>query len=78
MPKKNWIVTTTADRQIREIAGDLEKAGFTVGAVNDEIQSITGSAEEATVTKLRGIAGVADVSPDAPIDIGPPGSSDTW
>lgn len=79
MPQnKNWIVTTSADRPIREIAEDLKKAGFTVSNVNDEIQSISGSAADTVARKLRSIAGVVDVSADAPIDVGRPGSPDTW
>jgi hypothetical protein len=76
--KKSWIVTTSSDRPIADIAKDLRAAGFSVGNVNEEIQSITGSAGEKTVEKLRRIAGVVDVSPDEPISIGPPGSPDTW
>ena len=75
---KSWIVTTSADRPIKDIARDLRAAGFSVERVNDEIQSITGAAGDESVEKLRKIAGVVDVSPDAPIDIGPPGSRDTW
>lgn len=75
---KNWIVTTSPDRPIKTIAKDLEKAGFSVGKVNGEIQSISGAAGEDVVKKLRSISGVVDVSADEPIDIGPPDSSDTW
>jgi hypothetical protein len=75
---KNWIVTTSSDRPIRDIAKDLTEAGFSVGNVNDEIQSITGAAGDETVEKLRSISGVVDVSPDTPIDIGPPDSPETW
>jgi predicted CoA-binding protein len=78
MPNKTWIITTSADRPIKDVAKDLEDAGFSVGNVNDEIQSITGAASEAALDKLRSISGVVDVSPDEPIDVGPPGSPDTW
>lgn len=70
--EKEWIVTTSSDRPIREIAKDLERAGFSISAVNDEIQSIAGRASQENVGKLRSIRGVIDVSPDEPIDIGPP------
>jgi hypothetical protein len=73
-----WIVTTSSERPIKDIAKDLTEAGFTVANVNDEIQSITGAARGASVEKLRKVSGVVDVSPDEPIDIGPPGSPDTW
>jgi hypothetical protein len=75
---KSWIVTTSPDRSIQDIAKDLKDAGFTVDAVNDEIQSITGSAADETAGKARSVKGVVDVSPDEPIDIGPPGSPDSW
>jgi predicted CoA-binding protein len=75
---RNWVVTTSADRPIKEIARDLEDAGFSVGQVNDEIQSITGAAGDESVKKLRKISGVVDVSPDTAIDIGPPDSPKTW
>ena len=75
---KGWVVTTSADRPINDIANDLKQAGFTVGSVLEEIGSITGAAAAETVNKLRSIPGVVDVSPDAPIDIGPPDSPVTW
>ena len=75
---KNWVVTASADRPIKDIAKDLEDAGFSVGNVNDEIRSITGAAGDKSVEKLRKISGVIDVSPDTPIDIGPPDSPKTW
>ena len=76
--QKGWIVTTSSDRPIKDIESDLRKAGFSVGHVLAEIGSITGAAADETVTKLRSIPGVIDVSPDAPIDIGPPDSGETW
>jgi hypothetical protein len=75
---KGWIITTSSDRKIADIASDLKKAGFAVDHVLEEVGSITGNAAEETVTKLRSIPGVVDVSPDTPIDIGPPDSGNTW
>jgi hypothetical protein len=76
--KKTWIITTSEDRSIREIVTELRKAGFAVGEVHDQIHSISGDADESVARKVRSIRGVVDVSPDRPIDIGPPGSSDSW
>ncbi len=76
--RRNWVVTISTDRPIKDIAKDLENAGFSVGNVNNEIQSITGAAAHESVKKLRKISGVIDVSPDTPIDIGPPDSPKTW
>ena len=75
---KVWIVTTSSDRPMTEITKDLKEAGFSIGTVLEEIGSITGEAGDETASKLRSIAGVVDVSPDVPIDIGPPGSPKTW
>jgi hypothetical protein len=76
--QKSWIVTTSAERPIHEITDDLKEAGFDVGQVLEEVNSITGAASDTAVAKLRSIKGVVDVSPDTPIDIGPPGSPETW
>jgi hypothetical protein len=75
---KKWIITTNSDRSIHEIAKDLADAGLTGSQVLEEVGSITGSAGDKTVTKLRKVRGVVDVSPDFPVDVGPPDSSDTW
>lgn len=79
MPQsKRWIVTTGGGRSTKEVAKDLKEKGFSVDQVLDEIGAITGAADESVVSKLRAIKGVTDVSPDAPIDIGPPDSPTTW
>jgi len=75
---KGWIVTTSSDRPIQDIESDLRKAGFSVDHVLAEVGSITGAAADDTVTKLRSIPGVVDVSPDSPIDVGPPDSGENW
>lgn len=70
--KKGWVITTSEDRPIAEIADELSLAGFSVGEVLGEIGSITGSADPGAVGNLRKIRGVLDISPDTGIDIGPP------
>jgi hypothetical protein len=75
---RGWVVTASADRSLADIKRDLEAAGFSVHQVHEEIGSITGAATDDTAHKLRSIAGVVDVSPDTPIDIGPPDSRNTW
>ncbi len=75
---KTWIITTGGDRPMRDIAKDLAVAGLKRGRVLKEVGSITGSAEDKAVAKLRKVRGVIDVSPDAPIDVGPPDSPNTW
>ena len=76
--KKTWIITTGSDRPIHEIAKDLADAGLKEIQVLQEIGSITGSAEDEDVGKLRKVRGVKDISPDISIDIGPPDSKETW
>jgi len=56
----------------------LTKAGFSVDQVLDEIGSITGTVNDEDIEKLRSIPGVADVSPNQPVDIGPPDAPVTW
>lgn len=75
--RKRWIVTT-GGRSTKEVAKDLKEKGFAVDQVLDEIGAITGAADESVVSKLRAVKGVTDVSPDAPIDIGPPDAPTTW
>jgi hypothetical protein len=74
---KKWIVTTSPE-QISDVKKRLAEAGFSVDQVLHEIGSITGTASEDVIKKVRSVDGVADVSPDHPIDIGPPDSPVTW
>ena len=74
---KKWIVTTSPE-QISEVRKKLTEAGFSVDQVLHEIGSITGTASDDVIEKLRSVDGVSDVSPDHPIDIGPPDSPVTW
>jgi hypothetical protein len=75
---KTWVITTSGDRPISEVKNDLSKTGFTIGEVLGEIGVITGSANEAIAKKLRAIPGIVDVSPDVPINIGPPDAPVIW
>lgn len=75
---KGWIVTTSGERPLGDVARDLRASGFVVDQVLDEIGCITGGASEGAVDRLRAIPGVADVSREGAIDIGPPGGDVTW
>ncbi len=75
---KEWIVTTSGDRPLSEIKKDLTSKGFAVVQVLDEVGCIIGDASEATAKRPRAISGVADVSPNTPIDIGPSDTNVTW
>jgi hypothetical protein len=73
--KNAYIVTISGDRPIHEVAKDLTDAGFDVKDTLEAIGSITGVAHSNMVKKLRSVRGVADVSQDHPVDIGPPDST---
>lgn len=75
---KRWIVTTSGDRPLNDIRKDLTRKGFTIAQVLDEIGCIIGDASDDSAEQLRTVPGVADVSPNAPINIGPPDSNVTW
>lgn len=75
---KTWILTTSGDRPLDDIARDAQQKGFDIGSILEEIGCITGKAEDDTAERLRDIAGVTDVSPDPEIDIGPPDAEETW
>ena len=69
---KKWIVTTSGKRSLSHVKKKLTESGFAVDQVLDEIGVITGTSSDVVVERLRKVAGVADVSPDEQIDIGPP------
>jgi hypothetical protein len=75
---KTWIVTTSGDRPLGDVKKDLTKKGFAVGQVLDAIGCIIGEASEDIAKKLRTVPGVADVSPDEAVGIGPPDGDVTW
>jgi hypothetical protein len=77
-PHKTWVVTTSAVRPIAEIAKDLSAAGFKIDQTLDEIGIITGKSDDKAVGKARAVRGVTDISPDKPVDIGPPNSRENW
>ena len=72
--KQSLVITLSGDRPIHEVADDLRAAGLDVDQVLEFIGSVTGSADAPTAERLRAIRGVADVSEDHPVDIGPPGA----
>ena len=70
--KRPLIVTLSSERAIKEVTRDLEAAGLHVEQVLDATGIVTGSADAKNIAKLRRVKGVADVSADNPVDIGPP------
>lgn len=73
-----WIVTISSDQSIKEIATRLSAEGLTIRDILEEIGCITGSADTATADRLKNIEGVVDIAPDMQIEVGPPGSEETW
>ena len=69
---KKWIVTTSGKGSLSDVRKKLTESGFKVDKVLDEIGVITGTSNDDDVERLRKVAGVADVSPDEQVDIGPP------
>ena len=72
--KQPLVITVSGDRPIYDVVNDLRAAGFDVDQVLESIGTVTGGAHPQTADRLRSVPGVADVSPDHPIDIGPPGT----
>lgn len=72
--KQRLVVTVAPGRPIHEVTQDLKAAGFEVNEVLDTIGVVTGSAAHDNMSKLKSVRGVADVSPDHDVDIGPPGA----
>jgi hypothetical protein len=68
------IVTLSGERTVRDVARDLRAAGLEIDQVLEETGIVTGTADSGIHARLRTIQGVADVSADHPIDIGPPDS----
>ena len=71
-PTSAMIVTLSGDRAIHQVTRDLKAAGFTVKQVLEPSGIVTGHADDKNAAKLRRVRGVADVSPDHPVSIGPP------
>ena len=79
MPQsERWVVTASGDRPLADVKKELAKAGFDVEQVLGEVGCITGSAGKDVVKRVRSIPGVADVSPEHAVDIGPPDAPVTW
>jgi hypothetical protein len=70
--KQSLIVTVSKDRHINDIVPDLKAAGLEVEGVLDAIGIVTGRAPAKSIAGLRKVRGVADVSSDHKVDIGPP------
>ncbi|HEX7174768.1 MAG TPA: hypothetical protein VF240_05750 [Pyrinomonadaceae bacterium] len=70
--KKRWVITASDDRSLKDIKKRVTESGFDIDQVLDEIGCITGVASDDVAESLRSVPGVADVSPEPSVDIGPP------
>jgi len=75
---RRWVITTSGDRPISDVAVDVAAAGFAIDQVLEVIGSITGSATDGVAEAVRAVPGVADVSRDLLVDIGPPDPDATF
>ena len=73
-----WIITVSSDRSISDIAARLSAEGLAIRDLLEDIGCITGTADNDTAERLKHINGVLDIAPDMPIELGPPGSNETW
>jgi hypothetical protein len=69
---RTWIVTASPQHRLADLASKLAGAGFVVEQMLEAIGCITGRADPALLATLRAIDGVADIAPNASVDIGPP------
>jgi hypothetical protein len=76
--QKKWVVTLSKERSPEEVRKALTEAGMKVEQMLAEIGVVTAAGDDSCAERARHVPGVADVAPDQPIDIGPPGSPDTW
>ena len=67
-----WVITLDPNTTPATARDALAKAGLEVDQVLEEIGVITGRGSAGLGAALRKVRGVADVSEQAPIDIGPP------
>ena len=68
---QTWLVSVDHQVDVASVASALSQRGFQVKEVLSEISCITGVASEEEIPSLRKVAGIVDISPDFPIEIGP-------
>lgn len=70
--KATWVVTLSGDRPIQAVADELKAAGLEVRDVLEFVGTVVGYGSTEVAAKARAISGVADVSPDHEVHVGPP------
>jgi len=75
---ENWIVTIAPGRRIEKIVEELTQAGCSIRETLTEIGVVSVTCANKSIEQIRRIQGVADVSPDADIQIPSPDKPVTW
>jgi predicted TPR repeat methyltransferase len=75
---QRWVVTTTQERPIQDVARDLRDRGFKITETLDMIGCITGTAGADLIKIVRKIEGIADISADTNINLPPADEDLTW
>lgn len=70
-PKAHWTITLAPDVDFSHAAAALRDAGLQPTEELEDIRVISGSAPTKALAKLRGVAGVTDVSPTLGFQLGP-------
>lgn len=68
------VVTIKPGSDLDAIAAQLAQTGLQVHEKLGAIGSVTGSAQDADVARLRNVPGVLDVTETVPIQLNPPGT----
>ncbi|MGI8568354.1 MAG: hypothetical protein ACR2KT_04440 [Methylocella sp.] len=68
------VVTVKPGSDFDAVSAHLSQAGLEVRDKLEAVGSITGSAREIDVPRLRNVPGVLDVTESAPIHLNPPGT----
>ena len=68
------VVTVKPDSDLNAVAAQLAQAGLRVHDKLEAIGSVTCSAQDADLGRLRSVPGVLDVTESVPIQLGPPGT----
>lgn len=77
MDRTRWIVTLKDGEDLAQARDRLTEAGLAVGEAL-EIGVVIGTAGPRAASKLRAVPGVADVTKEGSVSVGPPGTPDSW
>ncbi len=78
MTSKRWIITASDKHPITEIRRNLETHGLCIDSALEEIGVFVVKGSAAAAKRAKKVAGVIDISPEDVVDVGPPGSGNTW